>query len=260
MLEEIQMINDSKLGTKSNGKYHTSSCYFLDLRNSTRIIRELSLEDGTSTRETRKNLKKHAEFMIDIHRQLENKLNCMSANNKKLEYFFNDTGDGHMCLFWDEAHAWRALDLACHIYVYLHSNKKLEKHNEWIKKVLKKGELQLGFGIGLHTGGSVVYEKKAFGRDYAFGIAINSAARMESFTKLFKKLKFLFSGYLCNFLKKQFANITINNVTNFDDLLNKQLVLVVEQKADIKDERPSGHKLWTIKKPDFFSGKIHYIF
>src|SRR3990172_4657582 len=246
MLEEIQMINDSELGTKSNGKYHTSSCYFLDLRNSTRIIRELSLEDGTSTRETRKNLKKHAEFMIDIHRQLENKLNCMSAKNEKLEYFFNDTGDGHMCLFWDKAHAWRALDLACHIYIYLYHDKKLEEHNEWIRRELPGLGLNLNFGIGLHTGGSIVYEKKAFGRDYAFGIAINSAARMESFTKNFKELILLFSGNFHTFLlKNQIKDINIKTAKKFEDI-KAQFIKISKCEADIKDERPGGHMLWTI--------------
>src|SRR3990172_11225515 len=210
-----------------------SSCYFLDLRNSTLVIRKLSLKIDEKDQRSTERLMQHAQFMLDLHKELEIKSDNMKADKGK--YFFNDTGDGHMCLFWDKAHAWRALDLACHIYIYLYHDKKLEEHNEWIRRELPGLGLNLNFGIGLHTGGSIVYEKKAFGRDYAFGIAINSAARMESFTKNFKELILLFSGNFHTFLlKNQIKDINIKTAKKFEDI-KAQFIKISKCEADIKD-------------------------
>ena len=133
-------------------KRKQSSCYFLDLRNSTRVIRKISLKYDEKDNDSTERLKKHSQFMLDVHKELEAKVNIIKTD----EFFFNDTGDGHLCLFWDNSHAWRALDVACHMHSFL--NERLKSYNKTISSWFP--ELTLSFGIGLHTGGSLIYRKK----------------------------------------------------------------------------------------------------
>ena len=81
---------------------------------------------------------------------------------------------------------------------------------------------------------------------------------MESFTKNFKELILLFSGNFHTFLlKNQIKDINIKTAKKFEDI-KAQFIKISKCEADIKDERPGGHMLWTIKEPEFFSGNIEY--
>jgi hypothetical protein len=224
-----------------------SSCYFLDLRGSTKFIRQISLKIDKNDQDSIPRLKQHADFMAKIHSELEKKLSKINIK----DFYYNDTGDGHMCLFWGNSHSWIALYVACHMYSFL--TRELPPHNNLIKNWFP--ELELKFGIGLHSGGSIILKNRIFGRDYAYGIAINSASRMEGFNKNFKNINFLLSGNFHEFLEKHFKNVKINGITNFSEL-NKNISRVTKEKVDIKDDKPDGHYLWTVRDPDFFDGKI----
>lgn len=225
-----------------------SSCYFLDLRNSTKVIRQISLLSGGKDTEATEKLKKHTGFMMDINKEVCRYL----RKSVKNDYFYNDTGDGHLCLFWDEAHAWSCLKMACHMYDYLY--KKLELHN----KDIGSSELKIGFGFGMHTGGSLIYKEKELERDYAYGIVINSAARIESFNKNFiESTNFLFSHNFKDFLEKQFTKIEVAGCNDFN-AVNKKINSVTKFNVDIRDAKETGHKLYTLNEDSikFFAENI----
>jgi hypothetical protein len=79
-----------------------SSCYFLDIRNSTNIIRTISLATDKTLTHTDKRINAHSEFMSDLHNFLIKKLKELGLNN----FYFSNTGDGHTCLLWNKTHAW----------------------------------------------------------------------------------------------------------------------------------------------------------
>ena len=78
--------------TANNYKARQSSCYYLDMRNSTSIIRYIGLVSKGETKIKR--LDFHAQFMMSIHTFLMKKLKELHQD----EFYFDNTGDGHLCL------------------------------------------------------------------------------------------------------------------------------------------------------------------
>ena len=236
----------------NNNTTRQSSCYFLDIRNSTNIIRTISLKSdrvkGDRLRNTAdaKKLLAHSEFMLDIHKFLFEKLATLKID----DYYFNNTGDGHLCLVWNKTHAWTILDIACSISIYLEKRMK-----EYDVRYLKfwteeyKKDLSIGFGMGMHTGESIVIKEKATNIKFAYGIVLNTAARTESFTKNFPKVNLLFTKYFKKRLEKQLALLEFPQKSNWADY-EKMISVVTKFPIDTKDSKSTGHLLYTIKKKD----------
>ncbi len=211
----------------------TSSAFVLDMRGSTKIVRILSKVDKTK-------LKKYTDFLMELKLIMFEELTI----NKNIEISFNDTGDGFMCLLWHPRHALSALRIASGIDKFLIDNLgDLEKEIETSSDFPK-----LSHGIGLHSGSSVIYriQKNSQSRDFAYGLVINTAARIESFTKVFINNSFLASGYFVKILRNQFKKYCRGD---FDTWANRHLEKVVKRKIDINDAKEEGHILYSIKKP-----------
>ncbi|MGH2565364.1 MAG: hypothetical protein ACRDE5_12665 [Ginsengibacter sp.] len=226
-----------------NYKETLSSCYFLDLRNSTYITREISLSADGKSRKNTERLKKHAKFLMAVNEHVKQDLDRL-GNNKS--FYYNDTGDGHLCLFWDETHAWTALNIACSLAIFLDTEFKKYRLNDlktWFAEI--GHDLDLGFGIGLHTGGSLVYDNEKVGRNFVFGIVLNSASRVESYTKQFTGLSLLFTHNFYLYLVKQIDYKSKKEKKHYN-YLRKSISPGTNYKVDIKDSKSRGHLLYTI--------------
>ncbi len=226
-----------------------SSCYFLDIRNSTSLVRTISLTTNNGRSDPKKTadanrLKIHAEFMLDIHNFLFEKL----AKLKITDYYFNNTGDGHVCLLWNKTHAWAIIDISCSLSNYL-ENRIKEYYDEYLihwSEEYKK-DLSLGFGLGIHSGGSIITQQEETKTKFAFGIVLNSGARTESFTKNFPSISFLFTKNFISQLKKQFKYLKSKEQWRLYESKIRQVTMFP---VDIKDSRSGGHLLYTLKKED----------
>jgi hypothetical protein len=222
-----------------------SSCYFLDIRNSTNIIRAISLDKDKTLNNTETRISAHSEFMLDIHKFLKTALERLGIT----DFYFSNTGDGHTCLLWNKTHAWTILHLACAMSNFLESRIELYKTthlNEWSRMYGTKN-ITTGFGIGMHTGGSVINHQMVGNNNFAYGVVLNSAARTEAFTKNFPTIPLLFTGNLKAFLKKQFPFLTAPKKTSWADY-ESVITAVTNFPVDIKDSKTSGHRLYTITR------------
>lgn len=230
--------------TANNYKGRQSSCYYLDMRNSTSIIRYISRVSKNETKIER--LDFHAQFMMNIHTFLMKKLKELDQD----KFYFDNTGDGHLCLLWNEIHAWTMIDLVCSLSIFL--EQEIKKYNNqlegWIKEPEKK--IAIDFGIGIHTAGSLYYRNKELGRDFAYGIVLNSAARTESFTKNFNDIKILISGNFRRFLGIQYQRLDIGSKRKLKGFKDK-IKAVTQYRSDVKDNSPKGHLLYTIESSDW---------
>lgn len=230
-----------------NYNSNQSSCYFLDLRNSTRVTRCISLEGGSNQSEIATGrLNHHANVMLSIHEQLIRKLQQRDPG----QYHWDNTGDGHLCLMWTPAHAWDTLDNACFIAKYLST--ELETYNkgklkEWAQ-ALNQDSLEIYFGIGLHTGSSLIYE--TFGKRYAYGVVMNTASRVEGQTKNFTDLDILLTQNFYDYLVKQQKNLAENDKRKTKSTLEK-IHCVSKFAMDVKDSRDDGHILYTVRPADY---------
>jgi hypothetical protein len=109
------------------------------------------------------------------------------------DFAVSDTGDGLISLFWDETHAWRALKIAVAIRELL--NKSTNRYNRFIKNDLQREDITFGFGLALHSGGSIICRYSDIHRDFMYGVVLNTTARLESFTKTFADCNLLLSGH-----------------------------------------------------------------
>lgn len=228
-----------------NYKETLSSCYFLDLRNSTYITREISLSADRKSRKNTRRLKKHAKFLMGINEHVKQGLDRLGNNRL---FYYNDTGDGHLCLFWDKTHAWTALNIACSLAIFLDTELKRYRLNDlktWSEEI--GHDLDLSFGIGLHTGGSLVYNNEKVGRDFVFGIVLNTASRVESFTKQFTELSLLFTHNFYLYLVKQIDYKSKKEKEHYNSLI-KSISPVTNYNVDIKDSKSRGHLLYTINR------------
>lgn len=243
-MHKLYLVTKLKLMI-NNYNNSQSSCYFLDLRNSTFLVRTISLSTNNGSSNPKKSsdankLLVHSEFMMNIHETLFFKLKELGIN----EFYFNNTGDGHVCLLWDKTHAWSALSIACTLTLYL--EKRIKKYQDdyltsWSNEFQK--DLRLGFGVGIHSGGSIIIPSNDGAREFAFGIVLNSAARIESFTKTFPSLTILFTQNFKSQLKRQHKYFkTKHNWNWYENIFDK----VTEFPVDTKDSRTAGHILYTI--------------
>jgi hypothetical protein len=222
-----------------------SSCYTLDIRNSTSIIRSITY-GGKGIHKDKTRLVIHAELMMRVHEFLFTKLAKLNVK----DYYFDNTGDGHMCVLWNKTHAWTLLDIVCSISIFLEKELKEYKRkylDKWSKEIEKP--LSTGFGIGIHSAGSLVYYHESIGRQFGYGTVLNSSVRVESFTKNFTNLSLLFTGNFKSFLSKQFKMLSETQRKQIKDYANK-IRTVTNVQSDVKDSRGKGHLLYTIKEKD----------
>lgn len=180
--------------------------------------------------------------MMRVNEHVQNELDRL--NNKEL--YYNDTGDGHLCLFWDKTHAWTALYLACSVAIFLKTELKKYRSDcliPWSKEL--GHDIDLGFGIGLHTGGSLVYESEKIGRKFVFGTVLNTASRVESYTRQFTKLFLCLTHNFYAHLKRQTDYKPANVRKDYQSLL-KNIIPVTNYNVDIKDSKSRGHLLYSI--------------
>ncbi len=226
-----------------------SSAFLFDLRNSTEIIRKISWD---------KRLDYHIHFMMQLNEFVYTTL----YNNCDENYFgINDTGDGYLCVFLDDVHAFTCLDIALRIKEYLEI--QIPKHNEnlYLKTFKLKEENQkieknipkFDYGFGLHSGGSIIYRTKIDSRltntkDFIYGIVPNTVARLESFTKNYINYKFLITGNYKKNLKNQDSYSKIN------DLLKNVKSL---GRVNLHDGKENGHNIYELNDK-FISKFVEY--
>lgn len=202
-----------------------SSAVIVDIRGSSELVRKKSYSESID--EYNKALEEHTTFMMQLFKCVFDFIEPMSLGDC---YSFNDTGDGCLCVFWDKDHPLTCLKVGSVI------NKHLLK-DEYAKKN------DIGFGIGLHTGGCLIYRISPLKRDFVFGIVANTAARVEKFTKNLKISKkihhndpqLVFTG---NFKK--------NLVSLLDDKQKKQIAPISEYRLFLNDGKNEGHLLYTL--------------
>jgi len=145
-----------------------SSAVIVDIRGSSELVRKRSYSESLD--EYNKALLEHTDFMMRLFKRIFERIESLSLGN----YFaFNDTGDGCLCVFWDTNHPLTCLKVGAAINEHLLEDQYVKENN-------------IRFGIGLHTGGSLVYRTSAPRRDFVFGIVANTVARVEKFTKNLK--------------------------------------------------------------------------
>lgn len=161
-----------------------STAFVFDLRNSTNVTRMISWDER---------LVAHIDFMMSLNDHVYKKLYDSCDPTK---FALNDTGDGYICLFWDNSHALTCLKMAIHVKEFL--DKNLPKHN---KKIELEGDIfELDYGFAIHSGGSTIASstfiknKLRLSKDFIFGIVANSVSRLESFTKTYVDYKVLATG------------------------------------------------------------------
>jgi hypothetical protein len=215
-----------------------SSAFLFDLRNSTAIIRLISWD---------KRLPKHIRFMMKLHEKMYNTIYDYCNPDK---FAMNDTGDGYLCVFWDKTHALTCLDIAIRVQEFLESN--LPRHNKELK-LGREGIPKFDYGFGIHSGGSTVnkatYTKDSLSlnKDFIFGIVVNTAARLESFTKNYINFKFLVTG---NYKDTYLEHATSKNLKDLFEDENTHIQYL--GKADIKDGKEEGHDVYALKS-DFIN-------
>ena len=223
-----------------------SSCYTLDIRNSTSIIRSITY-GGKGINKDKKRLVIHAELMMRIHEFLINRLEQLGIK----DYYFDNSGDGHMCLLWNKIHGWTMIDIVCSLSVFVDKMLKEYKKNyldKWSADIEKT--LVTGFGIGIHSAGSLVYHHDKIGRQFGYGSVLNSSNRVESFTKNFDNLNLLFTGNFKSFLSKQFKMLPEKEQERMEHYKEK-IIAVTSIRSDVKDSRGNGHLLYTIQKKEW---------
>lgn len=207
-----------------------SSALIVDIRGSSELVRRKSYSDSIEL--YNKALKEHTGFMMQLFKCIFDYIELLSLGD---QFSFNDTGDGCLCVFWNTNHPLNCMKVASVIHKYLSMNEYVKKNN-------------IRFGIGLHTGGCLIYRTSVpIKKDFVFGIVANTAARVEKFTKNLKDARknqqddprLVFTGnfkkYLEPFLK---------------DEEKKQIVLISNYRLYLNDGKDVGHHLYTMSQHD----------
>jgi hypothetical protein len=219
--------------TVNNESEFGSSALTLDLRNSTDIIRSISWD---------RRLTKQLDFMMNLHEVVYDALYKISSP----DYFAtNDTGDGFMCVFWDDMHAITCLSVAMVVKNFLDAS--LPMHNKSLKLNDNK---KFDYNIAIHSGGSTINritfksENHITERDYMFGIVVNSVARLQAFGKYMKDCKLLVTGnYKRNYCKQV-------KTKEKKDLFN--LNNAYPGKINLRDGKKGGHLIYALA-PEFLN-------
>ncbi len=203
-----------------------SSAVIVDIRDSSEIVRKKSYSDSIDN--YNKALKEHTKFMMQLFKCV---FDCIESLLLGDDFSFNDTGDGCLCVFWNTNHPLTCMKVASVIHKHLSMDKYAKKN-------------KIRFGIGLHTGGCLIYRTSApVKRDFVFGIVANTAARVEKFTKNLKD-----AG------KNQHEDPRLVFTGNFKDCLEpllkdeykKQIVPISKYRLYFNDGKNEGHLLYTM--------------
>jgi hypothetical protein len=205
-----------------------ASAFLFDMRNSTRLIRFLSYR--TDNKGFSQPLVDHTTLMTNIKDFIRDRIGAFGIGD---QYSLNDTGDGHLCVFWDPVHSITCLKVALPLYIYLEST--LNSYNKTLKEKYKYS-LSVDFGIGIHCGGCVVYRSQ---KDYIYGIVVNTAARIESQTKQPNSPKLLLSGNFKTFFKEQLPESKKKLISSFKR--------IQQNRIDVRDEKNKGHFCYKIE-------------
>ncbi len=207
-----------------------ASALIVDIRGSSEIVREKSYSNSIETHDNEA-LTEHTEFMMQLFRCVFEYIESLRLGDC---FAFNDTGDGCLCVFWNDKHPLTCIRVASAIHKHLSLNEYVERNN-------------IRFGIGCHTGGCVVYRtSSSIKKDFVFGIVANTAARVETFTKSLRDAKnnpqddprLLFTG---NF--KQHLEPLLER----DE--KKRIAPISNNRFNLNDGKDEGHFLYTITKP-----------
>jgi hypothetical protein len=208
-----------------------SSALIVDIRGSSTLVRDKSYsKQGQVYNEA---IKEHTDFMMKLFKCV---FDCIASFSLGDDFSFNHTGDGCLCVFWNSTkpftHPLTCMKVACVIHQHLSIDKYVKRNN-------------IRFGIGLHTGGCLVYRTTVpIKRDFVFGIVANTVARVESFTKNLKdankhKLddpRLLLTGNFKEHLKPLLKNGA-----------KKHIVRVSPYRFHLNDGKDVGHFLYTIQ-------------
>jgi hypothetical protein len=207
-----------------------ASALIVDIRGSAELVRTKSYSD--STENYNEALKQHTGFMLEMFKLLFARISSLSLGD---EFSFNDTGDGCLCVFWNEKHSLTCIKIASVIHQHLLSQEYLHRN-------------KVEFGIGLHTGGCLIYRMALpIRRDFVFGIVPNTAARVEKFTKNLRDSekkaennpRMLFTGNFKDNLLRCLTKELRPNIT-------REIVPVSTFRLSINDGKTEGHILYTI--------------
>ena len=205
-----------------------SSALIVDIRDSTRIIRQKSFSSSSTV--DNEAIKEHTESMMRLFKCVNEYIGTLELNDR---FAFNDTGDGCLCVFWNHTHPLTCLQVALTI-------------NNHLSRDCYVTTNKIRFGIGCHTGGCLVYRMPPpIGRDFVFGIVANTAARVEKFTKLVKDSskhpqddpRLVFTG---NFKE------CLEPWLDLDE--RQQILRISNYRIDVNDGKEEGHFLYTLKK------------
>jgi hypothetical protein len=203
-----------------------SSAVIVDIRDSPEIVRKKSYSKLSG--EYNKALKEHTGFMMQLFKCVFDYIESLSLGDN---FSFNDTGDGCLCVFWNTNHPLTCMKVASVIHNHLSMDEYVKKNN-------------IRFGIGLHTGGCLIYRTSVpIKRDFVFGIVANTAARVEKFTKNLKDgrknqqddPRLVFTGNFKKYLKPLLK-----------DEDKKQILPISKYRLYINDGRNEGHFLYTM--------------
>ena len=213
-----------------------ASAFILDLRNSTKITRNISWDNR---------LVDYINFLMNTKQQF---LEYIINNVNPHEWAFNDTGDGLLCVFWDDFHT-----VTC-LKAFLVLKKILDKELKTINDKLS-AEPKLSSGFALHSGGCSIFrsrlnfDDKIIERDFICGILPNTVARLEALNKQFINNKTVASG---NFRKTFRIQTKLRNsgyMNLFDEKIN--FIEKVPMRMQINDAKIKGHVIYLVKDSFF---------
>jgi len=203
-----------------------SSAVIVDIRGSSEIVRKKSYSELSAN--YNKALKEHTGFMMQLFKCVFDSIETFSLGN---DFSFNDTGDGCLCVFWNTNHPLTCMKVASVIHKHLSMDEYVKKNN-------------IRFGIGLHTGGCLIYRTSVpIKRDFVFGIVANTAARVEKFTKNLRDSRknqqddprLVFTGNFKKYLEPLLK-----------DEDKKEIVPISKYRLYLNDGKNVGHLLYTM--------------
>jgi len=202
-----------------------ASAVIVDIRDSSELVRKKSYSGSVES--YNKALKEHTGFMMQLFKCV---FDCIESLSLGDCFSFNDTGDGCLCVFWDTHHPLTCMKVASVIHKHLSKDEYTKKND-------------IGFGIGLHTGGCLIYRTSVPKRDFVFGIVANTAARVEKFTKNIKDAgknrqddpRLVFTGNFKEYLEQLLK-----------DEEKKQIIRISDYRLYLNDGKDDGHLLYTL--------------
>lgn len=210
----------------------SASALVLDLRGSTELVVKAK-NNGI--------LKQHVEFMLNTQKIL---LDAIFELGDKDKFYYNDTGDGFLCVFWDDNHAITNLKVGLFISHYL------ELATTTFLKKFKNiyGVSEFKFGLGFHTGtcfvGSFIHDDpNRFSRKYIYGTLANSTARLESFSKNYIYDNILLTAHFRDLFLAQVDKIFPDKSEFFLSTLENQPCL---GEVNLKDFQEEGHWVFSL--------------